>query len=238
MISKDVFDSRKSFLLQTIIEEYVTTAEPVGSKFLVGKYPMGVSSATIRNDMCLLEQAGYLKAPHPSAGRVPTEKGYQYYLDHFLQINYRPKVEERLRLVLQEKKENEHIMKELAKALVELSGEMIIVAFAPHWSYYTGVSHLFHKPDFTELAQMQTLSDFIDAFDEVIADIFETIPFEPQIFLGKRNPFGKNMSAILMRYSLAQKSQEGLLGLIGPLRMDYSRNLSLVYQTKTLLAKT
>lgn len=71
-------------ILKSIVDEFVATAEPVGSKTLVDKYRLPYSSATIRNDMATLESMGYLEKPHTSAGRVPSNKGYQYYCEHLL----------------------------------------------------------------------------------------------------------------------------------------------------------
>ena len=71
-------------ILKAIVDEFVATAEPVGSKTLVDKYRLPYSSATIRNDMALLEDLGYLEKPHTSAGRIPSNKGYQYYCEHLL----------------------------------------------------------------------------------------------------------------------------------------------------------
>ncbi len=71
-------------ILKAIVDEFVTTAEPVGSKTLVDKYGLPYSSATIRNDMALLEQMGYLEKPHTSAGRIPSNKGYKFYCENLL----------------------------------------------------------------------------------------------------------------------------------------------------------
>ena len=79
-----MLDNRKKKILQAIIEEYIETAEPVSSGSLVDKENLGVSSATIRNDMAELEKIGFLEKPHTSAGRVPSQKGYRYYVDELL----------------------------------------------------------------------------------------------------------------------------------------------------------
>ena len=73
-------DSRSQAILRAVIEEYVSTAQPVGSQALVDRFHMGVSSATVRNVMADLENAGYLTHPHTSAGRVPTDAGYRYFV--------------------------------------------------------------------------------------------------------------------------------------------------------------
>ena len=77
-------DKRKAFILATVVYEYVATAEPVGSNTLTQKYNLGVSSATIRNEMAELEAAGYLVQPHTSAGRVPSDAGYRTYVDQLM----------------------------------------------------------------------------------------------------------------------------------------------------------
>ena len=77
---------RKKEILKTIINEYIVTANPVGSRTLARKYDFGVSSATIRNEMADLELAGYLEQPHKSAGRVPSDKGYRFYVDSLMDL--------------------------------------------------------------------------------------------------------------------------------------------------------
>lgn len=79
-----VLDERKKQILQSVIEEYINTAEPVSSGTIVEKYDLGFSSATIRNDMADLEHEGYLEKPHTSAGRIPSVKGYRFYVDELL----------------------------------------------------------------------------------------------------------------------------------------------------------
>jgi heat-inducible transcriptional repressor len=77
-------DKRKAFILATVVYEYIATAEPVGSQTLSQKYRLGVSSATIRNEMAELEAAGYLEQPHTSAGRIPSDAGYRTYVDELM----------------------------------------------------------------------------------------------------------------------------------------------------------
>ena len=77
-------DERKKKILSSVVEDYIESAEPVGSKTLVEKYHLEYSSATIRNDMKVLEEEGYLEQPHVSAGRIPSTKGYRYYVDNLM----------------------------------------------------------------------------------------------------------------------------------------------------------
>ena len=87
-----MLDDRKLEVLRAIVEDYVSTQEPVGSKALVERHNLGVSPATIRNDMAALEEEGYIAQPHTSAGRVPTEKGLRLFVDGLLEIAHDGKV--------------------------------------------------------------------------------------------------------------------------------------------------
>src|SRR5689334_10411111 len=75
-------DERKAEILRAIVEEYVETASPVGSQTVARSRRLGVSSATVRNDMTILERDGFIAQPHTSAGRIPTDRGYRYFVDH------------------------------------------------------------------------------------------------------------------------------------------------------------
>lgn len=88
-------DKRKAFILATVVYEYIATAEPVGSNTLTQKYNLGVSSATIRNEMAELEAGGYLVQPHTSAGRVPSDVGYRTYVDQLMSPETLPSEEQR-----------------------------------------------------------------------------------------------------------------------------------------------
>ncbi|RYD03404.1 hypothetical protein N752_19695 [Desulforamulus aquiferis] len=78
-------DERKQQILLAIIKDYINTAEPVGSRTISRKYKLGVSPATIRNEMADLEEMGFIEQPHTSAGRIPSDMGYRYYVDCLMQ---------------------------------------------------------------------------------------------------------------------------------------------------------
>ncbi|RPF46703.1 heat-inducible transcription repressor HrcA [Thermodesulfitimonas autotrophica] len=80
-----MLDERKERILAAVVEDFIDTAEPIGSRTIARKYGLGISPATIRNEMADLEEMGYLKQPHTSAGRIPSERGYRYYVDHLME---------------------------------------------------------------------------------------------------------------------------------------------------------
>jgi len=87
MMSYEELDARKMLILKAIIDDYIASVEPVGSRTIAKKYDMGLSSATIRNEMADLEEMGYLSQPHTSAGRIPSDKGYRLYVDKLMNPN-------------------------------------------------------------------------------------------------------------------------------------------------------
>ncbi len=91
----DVLDDRKSEILRAIVEEYVATAQPVGSQTVVASRALGVSAATVRNEMSVLERDGFIAQPHTSAGRVPTDRGYRFFVDHFAPLSSLPSPQRR-----------------------------------------------------------------------------------------------------------------------------------------------
>lgn len=112
-------DDRKNKVLQAIIEDYVATAEPVGSRTIARKYHLGVSPATIRNEMSDLEELGYLEQPHTSAGRVPSDRGYRYYVDCLMENREtEPTEEEFIRRTFERKaREVDTLVRETARLL-------------------------------------------------------------------------------------------------------------------------
>jgi transcriptional regulator of heat shock response len=231
-------DKRKDNLLAAIVEQYAKTAEPVASKFIAQRAGFKVSPATIRNDMMELEKLGLVFQPYTSAGRVPTEKGYQYYVDNFL-VKRELTNKEKQRLKKSLKGEPRIAAKNLAKTLAEISGLGILVAFSRNDVYYTGISNLFSQPEFYNHDLVFNMSAVIDHLDEAVGKIFSEINSDVKILIGKDNPFGRDCSVLLTRFRSAgqetSREQGCLIGILGPMRMDYQRNLTLLSAIKDLL---
>lgn len=233
-------DQRQETILKLLVEEYIATAEPVGSRALCDKRGLDCSPATVRNDMAALEEAGYLRAPHTSAGRVPTEKAFVYYLRNFVEggkggnAGKGGKGMREMERAVRGADEGEHTVHTLAKTLSELSGEMVITAFDRSGISYAGVGNLMSKPDFGDLEVVRALSLMVDRFDLIVRDIFDNVPRQPQVMIGRENPFGKDMASVMVKFRLPS-GHVALLGLVGPMRMDYGRNIALLEQAKELL---
>jgi len=234
-------DKRKEKILLTIIKEHIKTGVPVGSTGLVEKYDLGVSSATIRNEMADLEEEGYIVQPHTSAGRIPTEKAYDFFLEDLRPKKVGDNIVSLLEELLREKEEAD--FKKVAKALSEMTNSAVFWAFHKHNLYYTGISNLFKQPEFMSLnSKMPTdrnyeliydISSVIDRMEDIIDDIFEKINDGENIWLGSKNPFGNFCGSIVIKYKL--KDRVGVFGLLGPMRMDYEKNIGIMRQIQKLI---
>lgn len=226
---------RKTQLITRVVNHYIASAQPVGSLSLVEKYRLPVSSATIRNELARLEQEGYVSQVHLSSGRIPTEHGYRLYIKYMKPARISLKQEKQLRRVWNEQLGDlEKQLKRMTKMLAELTGEVAFISFNKGSTYCTGMSNLCTKPEFNDKKLISSISEVIDTLDEIIEKAYPDISDRPEILIGQQNYFSKECSTILMRYDA--KNGHGVLGIMGPMRMNYSRNLSLVQAAQKLIA--
>jgi len=224
-------DNRQKQLLNLVIENHIETAEPIGSKFLVSDARLDWSEATVRNELRALEEEGYLSHPHTSAGRVPTEKGYRYFVDN-IDLE-KVKLSKKDQIVLEGAdliKDREVGLKNLAKRLAEVSGDAVILAFSPNKVYYTGLSNLFNKPEFVEMKLVADISAMFDSCEDCLNNFFDKVEKTPQFFIGKEHTFGPMMSMVSFRFG-----ENSLLSLLGLQRMDYRHNWILLKTVENLL---
>jgi len=227
-------DNRQAQLLTLLIENYINTAEPVGSRFLVHNAELNWSEATVRNELRWLEEAGFLTHPHTSAGRVPTAQGYRYYIEglDFDSLQLPKKESAELEKIFQTERDWEAACKLLAKAMVGFSEEMVLLAFSPEKVYYTGLANLFQKPDFGEQSILVDVSAAFDALEEVLPDFFDLVGAAPKYFLGGEHPFGDMLTVLSTRFG---KADQSLIAIVGPQRMDYKYNWDLMRKVVELI---
>ncbi|NPV52783.1 MAG: heat-inducible transcription repressor HrcA [Firmicutes bacterium] len=115
-------NERKKRILQAVTDDYISTAEPVGSRTIARRYNLGISPATIRNEMADLEEGGYLEQPHTSAGRIPSDKGYRFYVDAIMQA--RPLSKEERAAIYKELKQRQHEIEALIQHTARLIADL------------------------------------------------------------------------------------------------------------------
>lgn len=236
-------DNRQKQLLSAIIELYTKTALPVGSQALLDNYHFGVSSATLRSDMVILEEDGYLYQPHTSAGRIPTDQGYRKYVEEMMGEKTLPrKDQERLQAeLLMLKAKHLRLGRTTAKLLSALSGNLAVSGIVDKDEFYDfGMKEMIEKPEFQEIDELCRLVETLDSLDEKLDGIMLKLKDgETQIFIGNENPIRgiDNCSMVVAPYQ-NKAGERGMLAIIGPKRMDYAKNKSLIEYMKKLLSSS
>jgi len=124
--------------------------------------------------------------------------------------------------------------KNLSKKLAEVSNQAVILAFSPDSVYYTGLSNLFSQPEFNQLELVADVSAVFDHCDNCIDDFFEEVEDDLQILVSDEHPFGDMLSVLVAKFS-NEEVKDGLIALMGPIRMDYKKNYSLMTKIKELI---
>ncbi len=231
-------DERLKKILAAVIKEYTQTAMPVGSKVLADKYKLKVSSATIRNDMAELEREKYLYQPHISAGRIPTDKGYRYFVEKIMGKQELSQAEQKKLQteILKLKAQNQRLSRTTAKLLSSFSGSLAISSLEKEF-YDFGISELLENPEFKDIDEFCRIAEALDYIDENVEAILDKVKDgETKIFIGKENPIKKisNCSMVVSPYQ-TKLGEKGLLAIIGPKRMKYAKNKSLLDYVKKLI---
>ncbi len=224
-------DDRLKQLLRLVIEDVVETGEPVGSQRLVEAYNLEVSSATIRNWLVELEDEGYLVQPHTSAGRIPTEKGYRFYLSELMrERTLRQRELRNLRQAALMLGESALHIKQLAKIVADLAQDAVVLADPRSTTVSTGLSHLLAQPEFSNRERVMNFGDVLDRMDEIVTELRQRTFDQPTALIGKDCPFGEECGSVFLTL------RDGtLLGILGPMRMDYSRGFTLLRTTKDFI---
>ena len=233
---------REKKILSAVISEYTKTGLPVSSRVLADKYGFSVSPATLRADMLALEKAGYLHQPHTSAGRVPTDEGYRFFVEEIMPDRELTKKERQSlqRELLKLKAQNTRLMRTTAKLLSTLSGYAAVVVDARTGdSVEFGLRNLLSEAGAESLDDLCLIAEALDYIDEKCELLMKQLKGEEtKIFIGKENPITKarNYSMVVSRYS--QDGSEGIIALIGPKNMKYSKNKSLLEYVKKILKRS
>lgn len=217
---------RQTQILKAIIEEYITTAEPVGSQVIEKKYGLGVSPATIRNEMAILIDKGYLRQPHTSAGRVPTSTGLRLYVDHLMQEKKMSVADEvsAKEQVWDSRFDFDKLMRQATLALAARTKTLSIAATDDGDIYYSGVANILDMPEFFDIDVTRTVLSLLD-HEARLRQLFFGRSYGDtpvQIVFGSDLgwPYFDTVGVAFTRFS-AGRNRQGTLGVIGPCRLNY-----------------
>ena len=226
---------RRLEILRAIVDEYVETQEPVGSKAIADKRALGISPATIRNEMAVLEEEGLITQPHTSAGRIPTDRGYRLFVDKLSAIKPLSAAERRaIETFLEGAHDLDDVVKRSAKLLADITKQVAVVKYPKigdsqgrEMMAISGTANLARSGE--DLGN--NLSPILEALEEqvvllrLLSDAGDTM----RVRIGEeQNEMGlKRTSLVTMGYGM-EGNPLGGLGIIGPTRMDYSSSMTAV----------
>lgn len=232
---------RQRKILCHIIEEYAETASPVGSVTLAKLFQ--VSPATIRAEMARLETMGLIAQPYTSAGRVPTDAGYRFYVNNLDGMENTGRMENEqkslergthvLGVRIHSQSRADAAIRGAVDTLVELTGNMGLATIDGQL-YLAGLTRLFTQPEFGDTRRVQAVAKLLDNLEPWL---MEAAPGEAlNIFIGQENPIGKNSEASLIISKFRSPfSDRSYIGVLGPTRQNYMRVMSLVKQAGRML---
>ncbi len=228
MVAHPLGERQKS-ILSAIVEEYVRSARPVASKELQRREEFDFGPATIRNEMLRLDRWGYLEQPHTSAGRVPTDKGYRFFVDHLIQETDLRAEEAHLLRELFLMDDEEDFLKEFGKRVAHISNTFTTVGrFGDDAVYDAGFSEIFDEPEFRNERTLKMFGRFMDEFNESVRSFFDKSE-EERIFIGGENPMreGRDCTVVLSTWK-NRKGSEGFFAMVGPKRTNYGKHRALL----------
>lgn len=221
---------RQKHILNAIIEQYAEVASPVGSTLLAKLF--GVSSATIRAEMAELERLGFIDQPHTSAGRIPTDKGYRFYVNSLAgqaEVAAPRRTTRALNARVQGSNLPDRTIKNAVDTLVDLTHNMGLATIG-NQLYMSGLGNLFGQPEFSSAGQAQQVARLLDNLEPWLNEAALNQPLN--VYIGQENPVGRSAgcSLIISRFR-SPYSDKSYIGILGPTRQSYRAVMNLVRKT-------
>ncbi|MFA4967850.1 MAG: hypothetical protein WC624_06515 [Candidatus Margulisiibacteriota bacterium] len=226
---------RKKQILEAIVSDYIDTAEPVGSFTITHHYVRQYSPATIRAEMAELEQVGYITHPHTSAGRIPTDLGYRYFVDHIMET--KKVAGKEIALIKSGIRKIGHGFEEILHGTVKMISSLMdyVAVFASFGKgkkqvFSSGYSNILKQPEFQDVSHAQKVMSALEQ-EDFLARILEEYSSkrELDIKIGHEIRFRdmQDLSIAVVKHNVLGINP-GAIGIIGPTRMDYIRVKSIL----------
>ena len=222
----DALTARQAQILKVLIDEYIDSADPVGSEILEKKYSLWGSSATVRNEMATLTKIGYLKQPHTSSGRVPTPKAMKFYIDQLMeekQMSLTDEVKAKEE-VWDVKDDLDKLMEEATQALAERTKTLSISALDDGRTWHAGLANVFINPEFADLTMCANLFTFIEETRRMNDLFFKRIMGESpvEVLFGEELGWPELEPMGIITTHFSAKGHRGAMGVVGPARLSYA----------------
>lgn len=206
--------------MEATVQEFIETGEPVSSGWLYKQYDFGIKPAMIRLELDALEDHGYLEQPYHSAGRVPTDSGYEFFVEKVLRTAVDRSIRSDALRELFERRALSNLAEELSSQLGLLS---IAADLVREEVYKTGLEALINNLDWESRDEIRSVIHDFEAVDERLSGAAEKMNEGPQVFIGKKSPVtrSEHLSVIGGNYHVGDG--EISIFVIGPKRMDYKK---------------
>ncbi|TAN59405.1 hypothetical protein EPN16_07285 [bacterium] len=234
-------ETRKRAILAVTINQYIQEALPIASEDIAGDFDL--SSATIRNIFANLEEDGYLTHPYTSGGRIPTCKGYRYYVD-FLISQMELLDEEKERIVNEYKKaigKLEDVLEETSEVISSITHYASIVSFI-EWQdkfFYKGISRILEQPEFQNFEKIRFLMAMIEDKQRLLKIINRDFHEKVKVYIGRELGCAEldNYSLVVSSYRFKDKPH-GKIAVLGPMRMEYKHIIPVLEYISGILTET
>ena len=224
---------RQKNILEAVIREYIRTAKPIASTDLAGELDFEVSPATVRSEMLKLDELGYLEQPHTSAGRVPTDRGYRFFVDYAMDAVVPERSERNVIHELFAHDTIEDFTRECSRTISHLARAFIAIGVDDEVRIDRGFTEILDEPEFQDINHIKQFGKVIDLLDEDIQSFVEDE--DEKILIGGENPMKEAQAYTMMITHWSHpKGFNGFLALVGPRRMDYQKNISLIRYINSL----
>jgi heat-inducible transcriptional repressor len=229
---------RQVLIIKTIVEEFTQTAQAVGSVTLENKYRLGVSPATLRNEMAALEEKGFLAQPHSSSGRIPTPIAIKFYVSDLMrekELSVAEEVNVKSR-VWDHRFNRDDLLREATKVLAERTKTLCIAATDEGQSYHSGYANIFNSVEFENLDITREIFYLLDQ-QQRLMDIFARAAGNTPIHILVGDEMGISLfqPVSCVFADLRIGGRRGSLGIIGPSRQEYDKNIPFVRYVANLV---
>lgn len=226
---------RQQEILEKVCQEYIRQALPISSNYLKERYHLPYSSATIRNELFELERKNFLSHPYISAGRIPTDKGYRFFVDKILKeevledfINSRLKCIEELFSELERIDDIIRASQQISKTLSSLLSGLVFAHFpSQEILLKEGWEILIKEPEFRDIQYLKKFIKGINDFEKNI-DKLDWEKGRIRVYIGRESPLHQKEMSVMISETYFPKRIEGRIAILGPKRMDFKRNISLI----------
>ena len=223
---------RQKSILGAMIDAYVRSARPVASQELARAFDFGLSPATLRHELNRLDELGYVEQPHTSAGRVPTDRGYRFFVDHILEDDELSRREQEALDAAFALREEEEFVRELGRTVARISGMFTAAGLADESVFYkTGLATILEEPEFEDQSRVRAFAYLADALDQEIKSF---LPHgaggcESRIFIGRENPWKEARDyAMTVSFWRHPSGFRGFVSMIGPRRANYRKQKAIL----------